>query len=554
MHSLSSDLVKRLNECQHPVFVTNKYSGAQIKVDCGVCDYCIHKRAQRASIRVKTAGSAFKYCYFVTLTYDNANIPLYHVKLLKHDSDFVLNEDGSKKFSYETNELQSFNDFIPDKDPNKLYHVFFEQVQGTVPFDREIKQYVPCTANWFLTYDAISSFINKTKNDSPWAASKEYGEALIPFINYVDVQNYIKRIRKHLSKFTDEKISFYAVSEYGPVHFRPHFHLLLFFNSQDVEKVLRLCHNKSWQLGRSDIQRSTGGSASYVASYVNSLCSAPLLYRSCSGFKPRSRASLGFFEKGTPSVEDEDEYARIERKLDSVINGTKYNFNGIVVNSTPPISYIRTLLPRFTSTIKSDYVATARIIDAVATAPVRMCRQGIIGYDPDSILSIVRAYCRYLLLFGKGDWQLADEDKIIMDTCRLHGFHSLADVTPVTMKIYRLFLLVSKFLRNWNFPAIGESLSLYKKRILYILRRGFEIESAKEYLSLVEDYKLLENHPEIGHSALFLYEFGDDSFQKRLVDFSDVYNFLNKYSHSLVTRAVKHKHLNDANEVLNNKN
>ena len=89
----------------------------------------------------------------------------------------------------------------------------------------------------------------------------------------------IKRLRRHLDQYTNEKISFYAVGEYGPVHFRPHFHILLFFNSQEIVDVLRECHNKSWKFGRSDIQCSNGGCASYVASYVNSLASAPPLYR-----------------------------------------------------------------------------------------------------------------------------------------------------------------------------------------------------------------------------------------------------------------------------------
>jgi hypothetical protein len=60
--------------------------------------------------------------------------------------------------------------------------------------------------------------------------------------------------------------------------------------------------------------------SSYVSSYVNSLSSAPLLYRSCRAFKPRSRASLGFFEKGCDFVESEDPYAQIEQKIDSVVS------------------------------------------------------------------------------------------------------------------------------------------------------------------------------------------------------------------------------------------
>ena len=35
-------------------------------------------------------------------------------------------------------------------------------------------------------------------------------------------------------------------------------------------------------------------------------------------------------------MEGEDPYAQIEQKLDSVVNGRVYNFNGISVWSTPP--------------------------------------------------------------------------------------------------------------------------------------------------------------------------------------------------------------------------
>ena len=101
-------------------------------------------------------------------------------------------------------------------------------------------------------------------------------------------------------------------------------------------------------------------------------------------------ASIGFFEKGEVFEEGEDVYQSIEQKIDSVVNGRVYNFNGISVNSTPPLSYIRTLLPRFSSTRYDDAVAIARIIRAVASAPKRIARFGIIDYDSDSILSIVR--------------------------------------------------------------------------------------------------------------------------------------------------------------------
>ena len=275
----SPDLLKAADHCQYRSFITNHYTCARIAVDCGQCDYCIHKRAKKASMRVKTAGSAFKYSYFVTLTYDNEHIPLFNCKVLHSEYEDVVGISGDIHFGDE------YHKFIPVSeyqcnDNSALRHIFFEQVQGTVPFDREIKEYIPVRDNWFLSMDAIRSFISKTQavDKTDYPASTQYGrDNLIPFLNYVDVQNYIERLRKHLflELGSYESLHFYAVGEYGPVHFRPHYHLLLFTNSKKVAEVLRYCPGKSWTLGRSDFQRAAGGASSYVASYVNSLSAAP---------------------------------------------------------------------------------------------------------------------------------------------------------------------------------------------------------------------------------------------------------------------------------------
>lgn len=493
----SPEFLKAVDHCQHRSFITNKYTGKRIAVDCGQCDYCIHKRAQKASMRVKTAGSAFEHCWFVTLTYDNEHIPLFNCEVYYSEYDDVLSDSGVV-YGYEKHSFVPVSKYCCT-DPQQLRHIYFTQVQGTVPYNRESGQYEPVKDNWFLSMDAIRSFIAKTQSATPYGEhgelSRRYGNNLIPYLNYVDVQNYIKRLRRHLDRYTNEKISFYAVGEYGPVHFRPHFHLLLFFDSSEIADVLRECHNKSWKLGRSDIQRSNGGCASYVASYVNSLASAPLLYRSCRSFKPRSRASLGFFEKGETYDEGEDDYAQIEAKIDSIINGREYNFNGIVVKSTPPISYIRSLLPRFSGARYDDPVAISRVISAVATTPKRIARFGIIDYDGNSILSIVRAYYKYITLNNI----LTDDDKIVLHNARcLTRFvnsSSDVDVEYYINKLYRLFLYVSKFLRNWNLPGIGGDLYLYTSRINYILKIGIEYEKKKDYVRMCDSLRIQQTLP-----------------------------------------------------------
>jgi hypothetical protein len=187
----SPELLKATDHCQYRSFITNKYNGARIAVDCGQCDYCIHKKAQKASMRVKTAGSAFKYCWFVTLTYDNAHIPLFECQVLHSESESVLNDSGDKIFTNEVHSYFPVSEYRCD-DTKQLRHIFFTQVQGTIPFDRELGQYVPVKDNWFLSMDAITSFIAKAASVTPYGKSGElsdrYGNNLIPFLNYVDVQ------------------------------------------------------------------------------------------------------------------------------------------------------------------------------------------------------------------------------------------------------------------------------------------------------------------------------------------------------------------------------
>lgn len=553
----SPDLLKAVDHCQHRSFITNKHTGARIAVDCGQCDYCIYKRAQKASMRVKTAGSAFKFSYFVTLTYDNEHLPLMNCKVLHSEYEDVVGISGDIHFGDEYHDYIPVSDYQCD-DNFALRHIFFEQVQGTVPFDRELKEYVPVKDNWFLSMDAIRSFIHKTQalNKTDYPVSEQYGrDNLIPFLNYVDVQNYIKRLRKHLFKKLGsyETLHFYAVGEYGPVHFRPHFHLLLFSNSDEVSKALRECHDKSWKLGRSDFQRSAGGAASYVASYVNSLSSAPLLYRSCRAFRPKSRASLGFFEKGCDFVEDDDPYAQIEKKIDSVVNGRIYNFGGVCVRSTPPMSYIRTLLPRFSSARNDDSIAIARILRAVHSTPARIAKFGLIDYNQDSILDLVRTYYQYLKL----NPVLTDDDKIILHNARcLTRFVNLSsdvDIEAFIFKLYRLFLYVHKFFRNWHLPSFGSDIDSYYGRVLFILKKGIEYETKKNYESLRDAFDLRSFNPHISDCMFALPQNGQerDVLSNVSPETVQLLEQLRYRSATFCRDMIKHKKSNDANNIFN---
>ena len=149
-------------------------------------------------------------------------------------------------------------------------------------------------------------------------------------------------------------------------------------------------------------------------------------------------------------------------------------------------------MSRFSSARYDDATAIARIIRAVASAPKRIARFGIVDYNSDSILSIVRAYYQYITL----NHCLTNEDEIILHNARcLTRFvnsSSDVDVEYFLNKLYRLFLHVSKFLRNWHLPGIGCDLYPFVARINYIIKTGIEYEKKADYVRMCDSLRIQE--------------------------------------------------------------
>ena len=252
-------------------------------------------------------------------------------------------------------------------------------------------------------------------------------------------------------------------------------------------------------------------------------------------------------------MEDEDPYAQIEQKIDSVVNGRVYNFNGVSVRSTPPMSYIRTLLPRFSSARNDDSTTIARILCAVHSTPKRIARFGFVDYKQDSVLSLVRTYYQYL----KVNSILTDDDKVILHSARcLTRFvncSSDVDIKSFINKLYRLFLYVSKFFRNWHLPDFGSDISAYTGRINFIIKTGIEYEKKADYESLRDSYNLRSQYLEISDCMFALPQNGQevDVLQDISYETVQLLEQLRYRSATFCRDMIKHKKLNDANNIFN---
>jgi len=111
-----------------------------------------------------------------------------------------------------------------------------------------------------MEYASTAHFITLTYSDENIYYNKDFK----PSVYKKDMQDYMKRIRKHCP---ESKIRYYLVGEYGTQTKRPHYHILLF--NYPLEKLNRL--ESLWNNGHILVGNVSMQSISYVCKYhVNS--------------------------------------------------------------------------------------------------------------------------------------------------------------------------------------------------------------------------------------------------------------------------------------------
>lgn len=218
-------------KCLNPKQTQNPYTRQPITVRCGKCMACKLNKNQQYTLKCKLESKCHKYTKFVGLTYAEAYVPRC-VVFRDESKDVYVVKDDTKRFS-------KYSD---------IYRQVLCEVD-TSPIDMEDIKF-------------------------------KVGNNRIHYLCKKDLQLFIKRLRKQLSKYSDEKIRYYAVGEYGPVHFRPHFHLLVWFTDEKINEVFNECLDRAWRFGRTSSEDSRGKCASYTAGYVNSDCNLPKIFMS----------------------------------------------------------------------------------------------------------------------------------------------------------------------------------------------------------------------------------------------------------------------------------
>ena len=235
-------------KCLYPKLIVNKYTGEQLQVPCNDCVACYNNKSAHWTTLCKIHESDFKFCLMLTLTYNDDTVP--YIIPIRH-----IDTEGSIWYTFKTDDPERFPARYLDDDT-------FINKSDSSDF-----VCVPKNSN----FDDIQYLILKSNHDGK-----------INVLAKKDCQLFLKRLRKHLFKqlkYDYEKISFFAVGEFGPKHFRPHWHLLLYFNEWCTLRELPSALYKSWTLGNINFSLSRGDAASYCASYLNSFTSLPALFK-----------------------------------------------------------------------------------------------------------------------------------------------------------------------------------------------------------------------------------------------------------------------------------
>lgn len=552
---------KLLTRCQNPRTVVNKYTHEPVVASCGRCPSCILRRSAVQTNLLTTYSAQFRYVYFITLTYAPCFLPTLEVSIIETCTDDIADVPCVPNI-----------DDLDASDPN-TYLFGFRSVSRSASVklksstvertfkDPEIRFSYPMKPKDLL------SILGKINHNVP---------NRIPYVCNRDLDLFLKRLRSY---YPDEKLRYYAVSEYGPTSFRPHWHLLLFSNSERLSQTV--CENvsKAWSYGRCDASLSRGFAAPYVASYVNSFVALPDFYTQMPKLvRPKSFHSIGFTESNL--FPRKVQIAEIDEVTDKCLNGVRVERDGYFRTIKPSWPYLLRLFPRFSDSIRKLPSSVYQLLYSAFTAPSRVIRSGCadIGCDPfnesskQSILSFCKQYLNYVDNYGKSNEHtnflspqanLPHSDVLILSECRLYDGVDL-ETTHRVSRLYRFFLGIAKFIRTyssdgsselfWSSGTFGGELFCRERFLRIISEKIVNFWNRYEYNRLVDFYQTLEDSDD---KDLVNFELRNYSFRynRSVLDKEKPYNEL-----PLVRRLaaaslikcrdkVKHKKVNDLSGI-----
>lgn len=268
-------------KCTSPIAI---HRGSSVFLyPCRKCECCQVSRQKSLATMLALEESHAKYCYMVNPTYDDANVPAVRVP---RDADF-----GS---------LAEFEVITPRLKDDKYFEPYV--VDYDVDIQKSIVQLCEQRDEYSRLYSRSHKFVPHD---------------VIYLLHYPDIQRFIKRFRIYAKRKFEASVRYYVIGEYGTNSLRPHWHLLLFFDSDELARSMECCYYPSdeelrenpdlqfyctndcaecihslWKFGFATSTRTNKSSYYYVSGYVTQSSRFPCCLSSLS--KPKSLHSQFF--------------------------------------------------------------------------------------------------------------------------------------------------------------------------------------------------------------------------------------------------------------------
>lgn len=510
------DTVKYLSKkCFHGKNVLNPYTGQIMYQPCGECPACLTRKASARSMRLSLQSSISKYTFMIDPTYTQKYVPKYQIfKATKDPNDdvYIFRSVPRKRGNYKIHQKVSWTSKVTGK-----HYSGVREVDAPLTYDHRVE----------FTFRATASYIEDFRKKATLNIDGKFPR-LNDYYGYIchnDVILFMKRVRKKIFKLLGnyEKIHTYVVSEYGPVHFRPHFHIILCTDSDEVAKNIGKIVRSCWPFGDCPWFRSDGGAESYVARYVNSFTRLPYHLRQNDEVKPRGRFSNGFtkeyFSDALQAVRDSISGPKEAAPFFPFFNGVPTVINGKLLSIRPPRSCVDSCFLRYASNGRLSEHELYWLVRSVLITLSKSTRWLNERYGPGrkTLMDIARFHVKAMFhnsVFSTEKY-LAIENSayICYEWARLETPTSEMARTEIGFKrdvdrLYRLFSTVTCFTTFWNLTentpydyfikVIGLSRYYYDRFAQFNLRSQYtELSSLvdlDEELALFSVMPVIEDH------------------------------------------------------------
>lgn len=486
-----------LTYCLHPIKYYNKYLQEEIVTPCGHCEACRTRKSNRLHNLIDLHSTSYKYCLFVTLKYNQTFIP--KAKLYDDDSKtYLISQDGV---------ILSECDKLSDVEKGKLFKKVLSKKGRSLPYG-----IIP-----YLDSHDLRLFLVRLR------------QRISTRFTRVVKRNDTKKYRLKINKFrSDETFTYFAIGEYGPETFRPHFHLLLFFNNSETLQALERHIYKAWKMGDCDIRLADYNVSSYVSNYVTGSQYLPKIYSSAQ-ICPFTRKSLHFAFDAQEShqVQLYDfEYYR-EQSFNKIIGGKDRSFF-----FTP--AYQNTIYPKITGFNQLPTNVLLSRYQLYENLNKYYCDLLGLQKTQFSVLSILQNLQRDKI----HNLNPKPMHESSLDLCYFDFSDNPKKGMFTYNTIYKILLCSKQFYRNYT--------SLQLNPHCYVLRI-IDYWSKQDLNRLNYSLSMLENVDDVTQHLYY-----NPLYELTQIDKSLLYRQFSDFVQKEAKECIKHKSQNDLNQLLYN--